>query len=91
MESEARSSDASCWACQKSSPREYSIYSGCREAKNVRMDLLFRDRPAGNTPIVSARRYVAGKAVSSVILLIGAAALIGWVAVELYVAIVTMD
>lgn len=55
------------------------------------MDLPSRDRPPGNTPMASACRYLAGKAVSSVILLIGAAALIGWIAVELYVAIVTMD
>lgn len=41
--------------------------------------------------MASACRYLAGKIVSSVILLIGAAALIGWVAVELYIAIVTMD
>ncbi|CAN7761210.1 hypothetical protein LJR290_007099 [Variovorax sp. LjRoot290] len=55
------------------------------------MDLSSRDRPPGNTSMASARRYLAGKAVSSVILLIGAAALIGWLAVELYVAMVTID
>lgn len=75
----------------ESSPKEYSIYTGCREVKNFRMDLPSRDRRPGDTPMASACRYLAGKVVSSVILLIGAAALIGWVAVELYVAIVTMD
>jgi hypothetical protein len=91
MESEAQSSDAKCWAFKKSPPREHSIYTACREVKNDRMDLPSRDRPPGNMPMVSACRYLAGKAVSSVILLIGAAALIGWVAVELYVAMVTLD
>lgn len=91
MEREARSPGASRWAYRKTSPRECSIYSGYGEAKNIRMDLPSRDRPPGNTPMASACRYLAGKAVSSVILLIGAAALIGWIAVELYVAIVTMD
>ncbi|WP_162590481.1 hypothetical protein [Variovorax sp. RA8] len=55
------------------------------------MDLPSRDRRPGDTPMASACRYLAGKVVSTVILLIGAAALIGWVAVELYVAIVTLD
>ena len=72
-------------------PREHAIYTGCREVKNIRMDLPSRDRPSGDTSKASACRYVAGKAVSSIILLIGAAALIGWLAVELYVAVVTVD
>ncbi|WP_162569679.1 hypothetical protein [Variovorax sp. SRS16] len=54
------------------------------------MDNASQARPKGPlTPVAGSR--VAGKIVSSVILLIGAAALVGWLVMELYVKVVTAD
>lgn len=48
------------------------------------------DRGPNNSPMRSAFQRRQG-IVGSVILIVGAAALVGWLVVELYVAVVTFD